>query len=209
MKKLLILLFSLFLLSSTSVFADSNLNFQIEGIGIGDSLLDYMTEDEILEEIELNKNSYSYLKEPNKYASVYLFKDFPIYKDGVSVFIKNNPTSKYITDINEKYTILSIRGMINYIEDFDSCMVKKDEVVDDLSKMFPDAQKTERITKHAADLSGNSIGYVTDFNFTSGGDAKVYCTNFEENFRIKMDWSEGLNVSIFSKEIVSWFNDMN
>ena len=51
MKKLLILLFSLLFLSSTSVFADDISDFSIEGISIGDSLLDYMTEGEILEKI--------------------------------------------------------------------------------------------------------------------------------------------------------------
>ena len=38
MKKLLILLFSLFFLSSPSVFADDFSDFMIEGMGIGDSL---------------------------------------------------------------------------------------------------------------------------------------------------------------------------
>ena len=74
MKKLLALLFSILLLSSPSVFAEDISDFQIEGISIGDSLLDYMTEDEILEEIELNNNDYSYLKESNKYAEVYIRK---------------------------------------------------------------------------------------------------------------------------------------
>ena len=75
MKKLLTLLFSFFLLSSPSVFADDISDFQIEGISIGDSLLDYMTKGEILEEIEENKDTYIHLKEPNKYAEIYLFKD--------------------------------------------------------------------------------------------------------------------------------------
>ena len=51
MKKLLILLFSIFLLSSPSVFADDISDFEIEGMSIGDSLLDYMTEEKILKEI--------------------------------------------------------------------------------------------------------------------------------------------------------------
>ena len=62
MKKLLVLLFSLFFLFSHSVFADDISDFVIEGISIGDSLLDYMTEDEILKEIERNKSGYSNLK---------------------------------------------------------------------------------------------------------------------------------------------------
>ena len=52
MKKILVLLFSLFFLSSPYVFADDISDFQIEGISVGDSLLDYMTEDEILKWVE-------------------------------------------------------------------------------------------------------------------------------------------------------------
>ena len=123
MKKLLILLFSLFFLSSPSVFADTISDFEIEGISIGDSLLDYMTEEEILEEIERTKDWYSYLNEPNKYSEIYLFKDFPTY-DFLSFFVKNTQSNKYVTNSNEKYTILATRGMISYDEDFDNCIVK-------------------------------------------------------------------------------------
>ena len=89
MKRLLILLFSIFLLISPSVFADDISDFEIEGMSIGDNLLDYMTEEEILEEIELNKDDYPYLNEPNKYAEVYIRKEFKIY-EYISVFINNN-----------------------------------------------------------------------------------------------------------------------
>ena len=88
MKKLLILLFSIFFLSSPSVFADDISDFEIEGISIGDSLLDYMTEDEILEEIELY-DGYQYLNEPFKYTEIYSNKDFQTYSN-VSFFIINN-----------------------------------------------------------------------------------------------------------------------
>ena len=88
MKKLLILLFSIFFLSSPSVFADDISDFEIEGINIGDSLLDYMTEDEILEGIERTKNDYLYLSEPHKYAEVYLYKNLQTYS-GLSFFVTN------------------------------------------------------------------------------------------------------------------------
>ena len=136
MKKLLILLFSFFLLSSPSVFADDISDFQIEGISVGDSLLDYMTEYEILKEIERTKDMYSYLREPDKYAEIFLSKQSQIY-DVVSVKVRNNSTSKYVTNKNEKYTILNIRGMTDYIEDYDSCLIKKDEILKKIiSKKF-------------------------------------------------------------------------
>ena len=144
MKKLLALLFSLFLLSSLSVFADDISDFEIEGISIGDSLLDYMTEDEILEGIEKTKNHFPYLKEPNKYAEVYLYNFSSTYSS-VAFIVKNNSTNQYITNKNEKYTILALRGLITFNENFDSCIAKRDEIAAVLSKMFPNAETDKSI----------------------------------------------------------------
>ena len=209
MKKLLALLFSIFFLSSPSVFANDISDFEIEGISIGDSLLDYMTEEEILKEIEENKDLYSHLNEPNKYAEVYLLDTSSTYTGFLSFFVKHNPTSKYITNKNknEKYIILTVRGMIYYIEDFDSCIQKRDEIIEELSMMFSNVQKTEYSIEHSADPSGDSIVEGVDFKFDSGEKIKVYCNNFEETLRIKKDWSEGLSVSLDSKEILNWLTD--
>ena len=204
MKKLLILLFSILLISSPSVFADDISDFQIEGISIGDSLLDYMTEEEILEEIEITKDHYSYLEEPNKYAEVYLSKkDFLTFKI-VSFFIKNNASNKYLINKNEKYTILSIYGAIPYIEDIDGCIQKRDEIVEVVSNMFPDAQKTESVRKHPLDPSGRSFTHSVYFILGSGATVDAYCSNWEENFRVQNNYSEGLNFGIKSQEIHNW-----
>ena len=104
MKTLLVLLLSLFFLSSPSVFADDISDFEIEGMSIGDSLLDYMTEEEILKEIELNKDDYYYLKEPNKYAEVYLYKNLKTY-EAVSFFVINTQSNIYITNKNKSTQI--------------------------------------------------------------------------------------------------------
>jgi hypothetical protein len=206
MKKLLIPLFSLFFLSSPSVFADDISDFQIEGISIGDSLLDYMTEDEILENIERTKDFFAYLKEPNKYAEVYLFQDFSIY-ERMSFFIKNNSTNQYVTNKNEKYTILLIRGLISYIEDFDSCIQKRDEIVEVLSTMFSNTQKTEMVWTDETEPSGNSIFDDVTFTFDSGDDIMARCNNWDENYRIKNNFSEGLSIAISTKEIFEWGTD--
>ena len=206
MKKLLILLFSLFFLSSPSVFADDISDFSIEGISIGDSLLDYMTEDEILEEIEITKDYYLHLNEPNKYAEVYFLKDLKIYS-AIAFLIKNNSTNQYVSNKNEKYTILSIRGRINYIEDFDGCLQKRNEISEVLSKMFLNAIKDEEISTYTPDPSGDSIFDSVFFEFDSGDQIDAYCTNLEETFRIKKKWGEGLSVFITSFEVGNWLLD--
>ena len=204
MKKLLVILFSFFLLSSPSVFAEDISDFSIEGMSIGDSLLDYMTEEEILKEIELTKDWYSYLNEPNKYVEVYLFKDFLTY-DMLSFFIRNNSTNKYMSNKNEKYTILSISAMISYEEDFDNCIVKRDEIAETLSGMFPDAQKRSYSRAHRGEPSGKSILDAINYLLDSGETVDIQCVNFEETWRIKNNQTEGISLGVDSKEIVNWF----
>ena len=206
MKKLLIFLFSLFLLTSHSVIADDISDFQIEGISVGDSLLDYMTEEEILKEIEENKDLYSYLKEPNKYAEVYLRNDYAIF-DMLSFFIRNNSTNKYMSNKNEKYTILSISAMISYEEDIDNCIVKRDEIAETLSGMFPDAQKRSYSRAHRGEPSGKSILDAINYLLDSGETVDIQCVNFEEIWRIKNNQTEGISLAVDSKEIVNWFTN--
>jgi len=206
MKKLLILLFSIFFLSSPYVFADDISDFQIEGISIGDSLLDYMTEEEILNEIELNKNDYYYLNEPNKYSEIYTNKNLQKY-DSVSFFVKNSPAGEYITNKNEKYIIVTIRGLIDYTEDFDGCIQTRNEIVEELSKLFPNTDKSEYFFEHGIDPSGDSIIDAVYFEFGSGAETEVSCTDFEETLRIKYGWVDNLSVVIKSAEIVSWLED--
>jgi hypothetical protein len=202
MKKLLILLFSIFFLSSSSVFADDISEFQIEGISIGDSLLDYMTEDEILKGIE-NSPRYYFLDEPNKFAEIYFDKDFSLY-DNVSVFISTKFSSQYLTNKNEKYIIMSVRGLITYNEDFDGCIVKRDEIVEELSFMFPHAKKENDNFSHGADSSGDSIVDYVTYELDSGAMIYMNCQDFEENFRKKMNFTEGLNIATQTREIVEW-----
>jgi len=203
MKKLIVLLFSIFFLSSPSVFAEDLSDFQIEGISIGDSLLDYMTEEAILAEIEINKNDYYYLNEPNKYSEIYSDKNLQTF-DSIAFIVKNNPTSKYISNKNEKYIIVSIRGLIDFTNDFDGCIEKRDEIAEDLSIVFPSARKTEKFFEHSA--NGTIIDAIY-LEFDSGGHSEVSCMDYEETYRIKMNWNDNLSVSIDPEEIILWLQD--
>ena len=55
--------------------ADDISEFEIEGMSIGDSLLKYMSIDEINEEFSITKNHYVYLRKPLKYREAYLYKN--------------------------------------------------------------------------------------------------------------------------------------
>ena len=204
MKTLLALLFSLFFLCSLSVFAEDISDFSIGGMSIGDSLLDYMTEEEILKEIEENKDGYYYLNEPKKYLEIYIWNDFSIY-DMVSVFIKNN-SNVYLTNKNEEYKILSIRGGIAYDDDLEGCVQKRNEIAEDFSEMLFNAEKWDTIFPKSDDPSGRSTIDMVNFELERNL-VQLACTDYEKTFKIKNNIVDSLSVILRPKEIRRWLND--
>ena len=49
--------------------------------------------------------------------------------------------------------------------------------------------------------------YDVDFKFNSGDKIEVSCDNYEETYRIKNNWTEGLNVFIVTSEVLNWLKD--
>ena len=139
---LLLILFSF----SAPSFADDIRDFQIEGMSIGDSLLDYFDK----ELIEAEKyNEYSMMYKNNEYVQIgashkknyNLRIDSNIYDD-LSIILKTN---------DDNYKIVSIGGRI-FCKDINICKSKKNEIVSELKILFGDNVIIKNITKnHSAD----------------------------------------------------------
>ena len=112
-----------------AILADDIQDFEIEGISIGDSLLSYLSEEEIKAEIKANKSTYAYLTED--FGEVYLYRDFKEY-DRLSFFVK-------LKDKN--YTIYSIAGAISYNDQLKNCFAKQKEIEKQFSSTFVNAKK--------------------------------------------------------------------
>jgi len=84
---------------------------------------------------------------------------------------------------------------------------KRDEVEEILSKMFPNLDKSKFNTVQESDPSGESFSESVAFIFDSGERIEAACNDWEENYRIKNNFQEGLHIMIDSKEIMSWFKD--
>ena len=191
MKKLPLLLLSLFFLNSPAVLAVHFANFQVVDIGIGDSLLDFMSEDEILDGIEKHKdlNRYSYLNEPNKFLEIIVPREKNIY-DKSSVFIKNT--------MPNNYTIYAIRGYKDYIEDFDACIKQRDTIAKIITGMFTDLKTDKSIEENNQRV--NDYFTLSDLKAT----IDVYCQDFEEAYRLKNNFTEGLVFAIHNAEFRKW-----
>ena len=204
MKKLLLLLFSLFFINSPAVLADEFTyeeeklrNFEVLGMSIGDSLLDFMSEINIFDAIEKHKSStrYSHLKEPHKFLEITVPKQEDYLYDGAEVFIKNT--------MPRDYTIYGIRGYRYYIEDFDACIKRRNQIVEILTDFFPDAETGSKVAEENKSITDTfSIGYKAKNRLID-----VACSDLDEAYRLKNNLREGLTFVIRNKEFSDWALD--
>ena len=124
MKKFFTALILIFLLESISK-ADDIRDFQIEGMSIGDSLLDYFSKKEIDDAIDIFYDDDEY------FDKEFYKKTFEKY-DGVQIGIKKN---------DSKYIIYSIAGFNFYEKNINRCFKQVDEVSSIISEILKDFKK--------------------------------------------------------------------
>ena len=180
----LVLIFSLQSLTK----ADDIRDFQIEGISIGSSLIDYFTKNEINKE---KKYRIKYPNSNNFTAITFIeYSKFKIY-DSVQVNVKTN---------DKNYIIYSISG-INYFKNkIDDCKKQKNLIFNELKDLFPAASIVNKTTKHAYDKSGKSTIHSSLFDMEDGSVVRVECYDWSKKMFNKNDLDDQLVVSILSED---------
>ena len=193
------------LLFSSSVLAEDISDFEIEGMSVGDSLLDYMSEEKIKTELKENRYMYEYTA-TDDFGEVYLSSEGETY-DQISFFVKTVSGNKFISKKNSKdgkFIIYRISGIISYIEDLNGCLKKQNEIAREFSVILKNTKKTEQSFDHAIDPSGRSSVKKVVYNFDTADQIQITCIDFEENLRVKNNWTEGLRIDITTKEVNEW-----
>lgn len=194
MKRLSLYLFIILFTLQTPSWADDIRDFQIEGMSIGDSLLDYFSKDKI--KLFINDNNAFFYKEKKYVAITTHAKNIQPYAeakdnyDYVGVVI--NPTDK-------KYEIYSIVAYLNFDNNIEDCKKKKKEIVSSILSAFENATKIEEEGPHAYDKSGKSISYDTWFNLDFGS-ASVHCEDWSKKIQKKNRWNDKLRVDLRSEK---------
>lgn len=188
--KALILIFILQSWSKANYISD----FEIEGISVGDTLLQFATR----EEINLSENNSSIMKDKKGKERF------------IIIFLNTIPLKEYeylqITykASDNNYIIHAIDGGINFPNDFDKCKNRMKEAVVDLKSIFTNIEPRNSEGKHPADKSGESIHKSTYFDL-SDGTVHIWCTLFGD----KVSFSDGLDVSLRSKEYTEFLQYEN
>jgi len=187
-KILLILILTLSFQSWTK--ADDIRDFEIEGMSIGDSLLDFVSENKIK---NLMKTDYPNSK---KYSRVtIIFPNMTVYED----------TMIHFKTDDKKYTIYSVDGGIFYKNDFETCNKKKDEIIESVSVQFSNLEKISSFGKHAYD--DESLYDQVRFLFKDGSQLKIWCRDWTDKVTKENNWHDNLAVALHSAEFRKWLNN--
>tara|TARA_Y100001970_G_scaffold93421_1_gene117777 strand:- start:5064 stop:5627 length:564 start_codon:yes stop_codon:yes gene_type:complete len=182
--KIFITIFILFL--SSSIVAEDISDLQIEGISIGDSLLKNYKEDYILD------NSYDYYG-----TNVLTFVAPEIdYKsesgyDTIQVSFINS-------DIT--YSAIQIAGTIFFDtknKNMDSCLKKKDQIVNDLTKQLNIILSDRSYSDEQGDYN------ISTMEYENGDLIRVYCSDWSNKVEKNEGWSDNLRIEIITDKALS------
>jgi len=177
---LLILILTLSMQSWTK--ADDIRDFQIEGMSVGDNLLDYFSADEI----KIESGRATQYPKSQEFINSQFFNNLKTY-DVVIINYKR---------INNDYKIYGVGGVLDYKSTIELCYKKMDEINNNVKNVFPFLKSEREKSKLPGDTTGKSYETAIYYIFKSGGYITISC----------YDWSEGsgfndhLRFSITSKD---------
>ena len=183
---ILILTFSSHSLTKANDISD----FQIEGMSVGDSLLDYFDKGEILE-------IYPY---PNKKFALHVgnleksetYEAFQVY---------------YLAD-DKKYIIQFLAGKILYENDaMKKCYKKMYEISEQLRLQMTEAKyHDDGLVVHPGDSTGKSTSHQVFFTFADGTEIAVSCMDYSKEKQKDGTHKDNLSVNIRSKKFADFLN---
>ena len=182
MKIFFILFILIYCLQSSAKADDDIREFQIEGISIGDSLLDYFNEEEIKLKFPYNKKTFGAVVLHNG-----LYETF----DNLQFHVKKD---------DKKYKIHALEGLIFFYDNIKKCYPKKKEIVNDIKHLFSNSEIENRKSNHYLDKTGKSKVDETIFWIGSGETIRIGCYDWSEEF----DYGDKLTVAILSKDITKF-----
>jgi len=190
----LLLILILTLSFQTWIKADDIKDFKIEGISIGDSLLDYMTE------VEINKKIIKQDYTSDRFKTIFINSSHILVNiyDGLYFDFKKN---------DNKYIIQAIAAKVDYENlPIIRCLDKKKEIVSSIKLLFPNSEPEDDTQSHPSDETGKSKVYRTSFGITNSNWLSIEASCFSWDKKI-IRFSNHLRVSVKSDEYNVWLRD--
>ena len=196
----LVLIFSFQSLTKADYISD----FEIEGISLGDSLLDHFNEKQIEKEIN---SEYTFRYKKNKFLKIgvgygegfHLEKKIDNYDD-IGITLKTN---------DKKYLIYGLHGRIFCDEGIDECFSKQKDIVFDLKNFLGNKVKIDVWEDYyRSDKTNKSKVYGTDLIFENSGEImSVTVYDYSNKFTEETKFYDHTSLTIFSNELYDFIQN--
>ena len=183
----IILIFIIFLNLQSWTKADDISDFEIEGISIGDSLLNYFNVNDIK-----NFQNYDDLPSDMSFRIIEIFSnemEMNLY-DSVQIYYKPN---------DKTFKIHGVNGGL-FCDTKKKCINQYDQIKKDISKLFGDSLKSDNFNgKHMDDDTGKSVfEYVVYYH--ANGEIAVGYTDWAKH----MNYNDNVSIDITTQEVSNW-----
>ena len=168
--------------------ADDISDFEIEGMSVGDSALDYLSKSSI--ENMLSDPKAFYYKN-NEFAQIVTSIKSEKY-NWISFTIKPN---------DKNYYIHGLEGSIDFPNNIKECISVRDEIVKEVSNLFTDLEFLTREAKHGYDKTGKSLYYTKELKLSGSAEIRIYCMDWSKDLTEKEGWKDELRVVLLSEEM--------
>jgi len=179
------------LLFSSSVVAEDISDFQIDGMTVGDSLLDYFSETEIK---DAHKNYY---QNSDKYYDIVFYAKKNSKYDDYSISVKKN---------DKDYIIKLVSGVIYFENEIYKCKEHKDSIFKEIISIFSNEKFFEYEYIYDTLADGKSIAFISDFEFKSGL-IRMYCIEYSNATKKETGFADSFSIDITTQEHLEWINN--
>ena len=167
--------------------ADDIRDFEIEGISIGDSALDFFSINHI------KKNTMDFFKSK---------KFTPVQNDQLSFFTTYDAVDFVFRTNDKEYIIHELAGVLYYKNNIQDCYAKLSEIEKEMDKLFPFTKKFPRRTfKHSNDPSQKSLVTDIEYVFKNEDSVQLACYDYSEEHGSQ----DHLAVALATKEIYDFY----
>ena len=195
MQKIIIII-TLFINLQSLTKADDIRDFEIEGMGLGDSALNFFTKSEIDKSVEEmpqypnDEYKIAYIQKSKKY-------NFENYQ-GITFYFKKNDRS---------YKIAGIVASNYYPNDFQNCLNDLKKMRKDIENSFDVIPTYEGEDILEFDTFGETKMYGAVYDLAENGFSQVVCYDWSKEISKIQGRIDELTIGISTKEYGEWLNE--
>ena len=173
--------------------ADDISDFEIEGVSVGDSLMDHMS----IKQFNIFKKG--------QYEYVHTFATIIVKNENLNLYSAVRAYYK----IKDKNKIIHAVEGTTFTSNMSECNNLMDKVTNEIDETYNNLKSGKDTFNHWADKSNKSKVHQIDYEFNSGDVIAVQCVDWSKKITDENGWKDSFRVTLFDKETADFLKSLN